>query len=129
MFLSVLIVKSYRTVTSVLSVTGCGVCSYHFSVRGRLKFLHNIQCKKVASQEYLWRYSVLTIIGHSDTLWSAVSSLYVHSLQLGSAPLLRILDWYARVDIKPSVTPCKIELLSHGWVVSVSISALSVLKG
>ena len=37
-FLSVLIVKSHRIVTSVLSVTGCGVGSYHFSVWDRLKF-------------------------------------------------------------------------------------------
>ena len=45
--LSVLIVKSHRIVTSVLSVTGCGVCLYHFSVRGRLKYLHNIECMKL----------------------------------------------------------------------------------
>ena len=43
-FLSVLIVKSHRIVTSVVSVTGRNVCSYHFSVLRRLKFLNNIQC-------------------------------------------------------------------------------------
>ena len=46
-FLSVLIGKSHRFVTFVLSVTGCGVCSYHFSVWGWLKFSHNIQCMKL----------------------------------------------------------------------------------
>ena len=34
-FLSALIVKSLRIVTSVFSVTGCGVSPYHFSVWGR----------------------------------------------------------------------------------------------
>ena len=42
-FLSVLIVKPHRIVISVLSVTGCGICSYHFCVWSRLKFLHNFQ--------------------------------------------------------------------------------------
>ena len=54
-FLSALIVKSQRIVTSVLSITGCGVCSYHFSVWGKLKFLHNIQCMKLATRSYLWK--------------------------------------------------------------------------
>ena len=45
-YLSVLIKKSHRIVTSVLPVTGCGVCLCHFSVWGRLKYLHNIQCMK-----------------------------------------------------------------------------------
>ena len=43
----VLIVKSQRIVTSVLPVTGCDVCLYHFSVRGRLKYLRNIECMKL----------------------------------------------------------------------------------
>ena len=138
-FLSVLIVKSHRIVTSVLSVTGCGVCSYHFSVWGRLKFLHYIQCMNLAIRSCLWRYSVLKIVGHADILWSTVSSLsvFVHGLQLWSAPLLRTLDWYALVDmlwswaasIKPSVSPFKLEMLSHWWVVALSIWAFSVLKG
>ena len=38
LFLSVLIVQSHEVVTSVLSITGCGVCSYNFPVWGRLKF-------------------------------------------------------------------------------------------
>ena len=48
-FLSLLIAKSHGIVTSLLSVTGCGVCSYHFSVRCRLKFLQNIQSMKLAT--------------------------------------------------------------------------------
>ena len=74
-FLSVLIVKVYRTVTSVFSVTACDACSYHFSVWGRLKFLHNICYMKLVPGPFLWRYSVLTIVGHSDTWWSTASSL------------------------------------------------------
>ena len=58
-FLSTLIVKSLRIVTSVFSVTGCGVSPYHFSVWGSLKFLHNILCMKLATRSCLWRYSVL----------------------------------------------------------------------
>ena len=58
-FLSVLVVKSHSPiitiVTSALFVTG-------FSVRGRLKFLHNIQCMKLATRVCLWKYSVLTIL-------------------------------------------------------------------
>ena len=92
---------------------------------------------KLATQSYFWRYSVLTIVGHADTIWSTVSSLSAHSLQLESALLLRILDWYAHVDIhwswaasiKPSVFPFKLELLSHWWVVALFTSALPVLKG
>ena len=61
-------------------------------------------------------------------------SLSLHSLQLGL--LLRILDWYACVDIlwswaasiKLSVSPFKLEQLSHWWVVALSTSALSGLK-
>ena len=67
-FLSVLIVKSHRIVTSVHLLLGCGLCSYHFSVRGKLKFLHNIQCMKLATRSCLWRYSVLTIVGHTNTV-------------------------------------------------------------
>ena len=48
-FLSVLIVKSHKIVTFALPVTGCGVCSYHFFVSGRLTFLHNIQRMKVVT--------------------------------------------------------------------------------
>ena len=52
-FLSVLIVKYNRIVTSVVSVTGCGVWSYHYSVWGRLKFLHNMQCMNLATRSCL----------------------------------------------------------------------------
>ena len=136
-FQSVLIVKSHRIVTSVPSVTGCGVCSYHFPVCGKLKFLHNIQWMKQVSRSCLWRYSILTIVGHVNTIWSTISSLCVFSLQLGSAPLLRIFDWDAPVDIlwswaviiKPSVSHFKLELLIHWWAVALSTLALSVLKG
>ena len=74
-FLSVLIVKSHKIVTSVLSTTSCGVCSCHFSMWGSLKFLRNIQCMKLATRSCLWRYSVLTIIGYAHTIWTTVSSL------------------------------------------------------
>ena len=135
--LSVWIVKSHKIVTYVLSITGCGVCSYHFSVWGRLKFVHSVQCMNLATRSCLCRYSVLTIAGHADIIWSTVSSFSVHSLQLGSAPFLRILVWYTRVDIlwswaasmNPSVSPFKLELLSHWWVVALPTSAWSVLNG
>ena len=63
-------------------------------------------------------------------------SLSLYSLQLRSAPLLRILDWYPHVDVfwswavsvKLSVSPFKLELLSHWCVVALSTSALSVLQ-
>ena len=74
-FLSALIVKSHRTVTSVLSITGCGIHSYHLSVWAKVRFLHNIQCIKLATQSRLWRYSVLKIVEHADSIWSTVLSL------------------------------------------------------
>ena len=67
-FPSVLIVKSHRIIFSVLSVTDCGVRSYHFSVWGMLRILRNIQCMKLATQSCLWRYSVLTFVGHTYTI-------------------------------------------------------------
>ena len=78
-FLSILIVKSHRIVSPVLSITSSGVCSYHFSVWERLKILHNTQCMKLETRPCLWRYLVLTIVGYADTIWSTVSSLFVHT--------------------------------------------------
>ena len=108
-----------------------------FSVWGKLKFLHYIQCIKLATRSCLWRYSVLTIVGHTNTVWSTVFPLCMHGLQLGSVPLLSILDWCAHVDIlwywaasiKSPDFPFKFELPSHCWGVALSASALSVRKG
>ena len=98
-FLSVFIVKSHRFVTSVLSVTDCSTCSYHFFVWGRLQFLHNTQCIKLAICSCLWRYFVLTVVRHADNIGSTVCSLFVHSLQLRSAPLSRIFVRHTCVDM------------------------------
>lgn len=57
----------------------------------------------------LCKYSIFTIIEHPDIMWPTVSLLFLHNLYLGSAPVLRILDWYTLVEM---VWSCAISMKS-----------------
>ena len=97
-FLSVLIVKFHRIVTSVLSITGCDIFSCYFPVWVRLKFYPVYETSdSVMSLEILSINNCRACSYYMICCFLSLSlSLSVHSLQLGS---VRIFDWYALVDI------------------------------
>ena len=85
--------KSHSIVTSCVSVTGSGWCSYQCSAWGALNCLQTDQWMYCPTLSCLSLYSLGARTGHPDIIWSMVSVAPSQNLHLRSTPFLMICAW------------------------------------
>ena len=89
---SVCILKSHRSLCVSFSLTGVGLCIYHFLACLNLNFLHISEWITLPTQLCLALYSFCAHLLHWLIMWLIVSSLSPHSLHLLFCCVLSILS-------------------------------------